>query len=46
VSAQIGRSRSQSGPKPLRQTLAGALVSLANGQLRIEVAPQRRHRQL
>lgn len=42
LSAQIGRPRSQSGPKPLRQTLAGAVVSLANGQLRIEPAPARR----
>lgn len=37
-------SRPKSGPPRLRQTLAGALVSLADGRIRIEPAPPRRHR--
>jgi tRNA(Ile)-lysidine synthase len=37
-----GRSRSKSGRPRLKQTLAGALVSLAGGRIRIEPAPPRR----
>jgi tRNA(Ile)-lysidine synthase len=37
-----GRSRPKSGQPRLKQTLAGALVSLAGGRLRIEPAPPRR----
>ena len=37
-----GRSRPQSGQPRLKQTLAGALVSLAGGRIRIEPAPPRR----
>jgi tRNA(Ile)-lysidine synthase len=36
-----GRSRSKSGQPRLKQTLAGALVSLAGGRIRIEPAPPR-----
>jgi tRNA(Ile)-lysidine synthase len=36
-----GRSRSKSGRPRLKQTLAGALVSLAGGRIRIEPAPPR-----
>ena len=39
-----GGSRPKPGPARLRQTLAGALVSLAGGRIRIEPAPPRRHR--
>jgi tRNA(Ile)-lysidine synthase len=36
-------ARSQPGPRlGLKQTLAGALVSLADGRIRIEPAPRRR----
>jgi tRNA(Ile)-lysidine synthase len=37
-----GRSRPKSGQPRLKQTLAGALVSLAGGRLRIGPAPPRR----
>jgi tRNA(Ile)-lysidine synthase len=37
-----GRSRPKSGQPRLKQTLAGALVSLAGGRIRIEPAPPRR----
>lgn len=37
-----GRSRPKAGQPRLKQTLAGALVSLAGGRLRIEPAPPRR----
>jgi tRNA(Ile)-lysidine synthase len=36
------RGRSRQPPKPLRQTLAGALVSVRQGIVRIEPAPPRR----
>jgi tRNA(Ile)-lysidine synthase len=39
-----GRSRPKSGQPRLKQTLAGALVSLAGGRLRIEPAPPRRRK--
>ena len=39
-----GRSRPKSDQPRLKQTLAGALVSLAGGRIRIEPAPPRRHR--
>ena len=39
-----GGSRSKSGQPRLKQTLAGALVSLAGGRIRIEPAPPRRRR--
>jgi tRNA(Ile)-lysidine synthase len=38
------RSRPKSDQPRLKQTLAGALVSLAGGRIRIEPAPPRRHR--
>jgi tRNA(Ile)-lysidine synthase len=38
-----GSTRKSAG-KGLKQTLAGALISLAEGSLRIEAAPKRRHR--
>jgi tRNA(Ile)-lysidine synthase len=37
-------SATKSAGKALKQTLAGALISLAEGALRIEAAPVRRHR--
>jgi tRNA(Ile)-lysidine synthase len=37
-----GRSRPKSGQPRLKQTLAGALISLAGGRIRIEPAPPRR----
>jgi tRNA(Ile)-lysidine synthase len=37
-----GKSRPKSGQSRLKQTLAGALVSLAGGRIRIEPAPPRR----
>ncbi len=39
-----GRSRPKSAQPRLKQTLAGALVSLAGGRIRIEPAPPRRRR--
>jgi tRNA(Ile)-lysidine synthase len=39
-----GRGRPKSGQPRLKQTLAGALVSLAGGRIRIEAAPPRRRR--
>jgi tRNA(Ile)-lysidine synthase len=39
-----GSSRSKSGHPRLKRTLAGALVSLAGGRIRIEPAPPRRRR--
>jgi len=42
VAESAGRNRPKSGKPRLKQTLAGALVSLAGGRLRIEPAPPRR----
>jgi tRNA(Ile)-lysidine synthase len=45
TAAESARSRrSKSGQPRLKQTLAGALVSLAGGRIRIEPAPPRRRR--
>ena len=44
AAACAGRSRAKQGPARLKQTLAGALVSLADGRIRIEHAPARRRR--
>jgi tRNA(Ile)-lysidine synthase len=42
--AGAGRSRAEHGAARLKQTLAGALVSLTGGRIRIEPAPARRRR--
>jgi tRNA(Ile)-lysidine synthase len=42
--AAAGASRPKPGQPRLKQTLAGALVSLAGGRIRIEPAPPRRRR--
>jgi tRNA(Ile)-lysidine synthase len=44
IAESAGRSRPKSGQPRLKQTLAGALVSLAGGRIRIEAAPPRRRR--
>ena len=44
AAGSAGRSRPKSDQPRLKQTLAGALVSLAGGRIRIEPAPPRRHR--
>lgn len=44
LAEDAGPRRPASGRKPLKQTLAGALISLADGSLRIAPAPVRRRR--
>ena len=39
---QTGEARGREGRPKLKQTLAGALISLADGRIRIEPAPPRR----
>jgi tRNA(Ile)-lysidine synthase len=41
---RAGGAKGRVGPPQLRQTLAGALISLAHGRIRIEPAPPRRRR--
>ena len=41
---QAGAKKAASGRVRLKQTLAGAMISLAGGQIRIEPAPPRRRR--
>jgi tRNA(Ile)-lysidine synthase len=42
--AQAGAKKSGAGRPKLKQTLAGALISLVDGQIRVEPAPPRRAR--
>ena len=44
---QAGREKRPRGQRPkLKQTLAGALISLADGRIRVEPAPPRRRRRI
>jgi tRNA(Ile)-lysidine synthase len=44
LSAALARAGAEKGRKRLKQTLAGALVTLIDGRIRIEPAPPRRRR--
>ena len=41
---QAGAKKPRGQPQKLKQTLAGALISLVDGRIRVEPAPPRRHR--
>ena len=43
---RAGTKRPGAGPSKLKQTLAGALISLGQGQIRVEPAPPRRQRRV
>ena len=45
ITGNAGRTKGKAGKTRLKQTLAGALVSLADGRIRIEPAPVRRRKQ-